>query len=204
MFSVNWLPLNLHGHKRLAVILKVAGMNTHLTKDGKTFIIRKPDEKDAGEIISYSKMLFASTDQVLTMAEEYTITLENEKIWINDLNGNPKSNLLIAELENQIVGLLFFIPNTKIKNAHTGEFGVSVHPDFQGIGIGRHLIKTLLDWAKRSRGIEKVYLNVFATNKNAIKLYNDLGFIEEGRHIKAIKQVTGEYIDTIQMYIETK
>jgi RimJ/RimL family protein N-acetyltransferase len=179
-------------------------MNTHLTKDGRPVIIRKPGENDAGNIINYSIILFESTDQVLTTPAEYTITPEDEKTWINNLNGNPKSNLLIAELDSQIVGLLFFIPNTKIKNAHTGEFGVSVHPNFQRIGIGRLLIQTLLAWAKRNIHIEKVYLNVFATNKHAIKLYEDLGFIEEGRHIKAIKQVTGEYIDTIQMYIETK
>jgi RimJ/RimL family protein N-acetyltransferase len=179
-------------------------MTTHLTKDQRTFTIRKPNENDAANIIAYSKILFASTDQVLTTPEEYTITVENEKIWINNLNTNTNSHLLIAELDDQIVGLLFFMPNTKIKNAHTGEFGVSVHPNFQGIGIGRVLIETLLDWAKRNVNIEKVYLNVFATNKHAIKLYEDLGFIEEGRHIKAIKQVTGEYVDTLQMYLGTK
>jgi RimJ/RimL family protein N-acetyltransferase len=179
-------------------------MNTHLTKDGRKFIIRKPNEDDAANIISYSKILFASTDQVLTTVEEYTITVENEKIWINSLNGNPNSLVLIAELDNQIAGLLFFLPNTKRKNAHTGEFGISVHPNFQGIGIGHLLIETLLDWAKRQAGLEKVYLNVFATNAHAIKLYKNLGFIEEGRHIKAVKQLTGEYVDTIQMYIETK
>jgi RimJ/RimL family protein N-acetyltransferase len=179
-------------------------MTTHLTKDQRTFTIRKPNENDAANIIAYSKILFSSTDQVLTTPEEYTITVENEKIWIDNLNTNSNSHLLIAELDRQIVGLLFFMPNTKIKNAHTGEFGVSVHPNFQGIGIGRVLIETLLDWAKRNVNIEKVYLNVFATNKHAIKLYEDLGFVEEGRHIKAIKQVTGEYVDTIQMYIETK
>ena len=52
--------------------------------------------------------------------------------------------------------------------------------------------------------IEKVFLNVFSTNKRAIKLYEKLGFVEEGRHLKAIKQLTGEYIDLIQMYIKTK
>lgn len=31
-----------------------------------------------------------------------------------------------------------------------------------------------------------------------------MGFIEEGRHIKAIKQPDGKYVDTLQMYIETK
>jgi RimJ/RimL family protein N-acetyltransferase len=179
-------------------------MSTHLTKDQKTFVVRKPAENDAANIIAYSKILFASTDQVLTVPEEYTITVENEKIWINNLNTNPNSKLLVAELDLQIVGLLFFMPNTKIKNAHTGEFGVSVHPNFQGLGIGRVLIEALLDWAKRNAIIEKVFLNVFATNKHAIELYEDLGFIEEGRHIKAIKQVTGEYVDIIQMYIETK
>jgi RimJ/RimL family protein N-acetyltransferase len=179
-------------------------MNKHLTKGGRTFVVRTPDENDAANIIAYSKILFASTDQVLTTLEEYTITVENEKIWINNFNASANSKLLVAELDNQIVGLLFFIPNTKIKNAHTGEFGVSVHPNFQGIAIGRVLIETLLDWAKRNATIEKVYLNVFATNKHAIKLYKDLGFIEEGRHIKAIKQVTGEYVDILQMYIETE
>jgi len=72
------------------------------------------------------------------------------------------------------------------------------------LGIGRRLLETLLNWANTNTTIEKVYLCAFDTNKNAIKLYKDLGFIEEGRHIKAIKQVTGEYVDIIQMYIETK
>src|SRR4051812_19396971 len=99
-------------------------MTTHLTQDGRTFTVKKPSENDAANIIAYSKILFASTDQVLTTLEEYTITIENEKIWINNFNASANSKLLVAELDNQIVGLLFFMPNTKVKNAHTGEFGV--------------------------------------------------------------------------------
>ena len=110
----------------------------------------------------------------------------------------------MADIDDLIVGTLFFIANAKRKNSHTGEFGVSVHPQFQGIGIGRHLINTLLNWAKSNRPIEKVYLSVFSTNLVAIELYRDLGFIEEGRHIKAVKQLNGEYIDVLQMYVETK
>jgi RimJ/RimL family protein N-acetyltransferase len=179
-------------------------MNNYLTKDGRTFTIRRPEESDAESIINYSKILFASTDQVLTTSEEYTITVEHEKIWINNANQNPNAITLIAELNNQMIGLLFFVPNTKKKNAHTGEFGVSVHPDFQGLGIGRILIEALLKWARDNVNIEKVFLNVFATNQKALKLYKDFGFIEEGRHIKAIKQLSGEYVDVLQMYVETK
>lgn len=178
-------------------------MEKHLTKDGRQFTIRKPTTDHAEDIITYSKLLFASTNQVLTLPEEYTITVDNEKKWIDDLNNNPNALLLISEMNNSIVGFLFFIPNSKKKISHTGEFGVNVHPSYQGQRIGQFLIETLVKWARQHAQIEKVFLQVFATNYNAIKLYKKLGFIEEGRHIKAIKQSDGKYVDIIQMYIET-
>jgi RimJ/RimL family protein N-acetyltransferase len=179
-------------------------MTHYFTKDERKFTIRCPTEMDAEDIINYSKKVFASTDQVLTTLGEYTITVENEKIWINNLNENQDALVLVAELNNQIIGLLFFVPQTKKKNSHTGEFGVNVHPDYQHIGIGRVLVEELLKWAKDNSRIEKVFLTVFHTNHKAIQLYKNLGFIEEGRHIKAIKQLNGEYVDIIQMYVETK
>jgi len=91
-------------------------MNTYVTKDGREFIIRRPNENDAADIISYSRQLFASTDQLLTTLEEYSITIENEKGWINSFNENPNSKILLAELNNQIIGLLFFVANPKKKN----------------------------------------------------------------------------------------
>jgi RimJ/RimL family protein N-acetyltransferase len=166
-------------------------------------IIRRPNESDAQSIIDYSKILFASTDQVLTTLEEYTITLENEKTWINNFNQNPNALVLVTEVNKQIVALLFFVPLPKKKNCHTGEFGVSVHPDFQAKGIGKALIENLLTWARANETIEKVFLNVFSTNKYAIKLYQKMGFKEEGRFVKAVKQPSGDYVDVVQMYITT-
>ena len=179
-------------------------MHKHLTKDGRYFSIRQPNQADAESIIQYSKILFASTDQLLTTVEEYIMTVDEEKKWINESLQNPSKLVLIAELNNQIIGLLFFTAQMKKKNSHTGEFGVSVHPTYQYIGVGRALIETLLIWSNNNNQIEKVFLNVLATNVNAIKLYKNMGFIEEGRHIKAIKQKSGEYVYNIQMYIETK
>jgi RimJ/RimL family protein N-acetyltransferase len=179
-------------------------MKKYLTKDGKTFIIRRPTEDDAENIIIYTKILFSSTDQVLTTLEEYNITIEAERLWINSFKENPNALVLIAEIKSEIVGMLFFISNPKRKTSHTGEFGVSVHPRFQGCGIGRILIELLLSWARENSQIEKVYLSVLHTNQKAIHLYKSLGFIEEGRQIKGVKQLSGEYADIVQMYIETK
>src|SRR3954471_1572864 len=121
-------------------------MNTYSIKDGRTVSITQPTEDDAADIISYSKLIFSSTDQVLTTPEEYTITVEYEKNWITNFHQNPNALLLIARADSEIIGLLFFVANTKQKNLHTGEFGLSVHPSWQGLGIGRLLIKKLLTW----------------------------------------------------------
>jgi RimJ/RimL family protein N-acetyltransferase len=181
-------------------------MHAFTTTDNRTITIRTPLENDAEAIIRYAKLLFASTNQVLTTPEEYIITVEAEKAWINYMtnsDGLTQSIILIAELDNEVIGLLDFSTKPKKKMMHSGEFGISVHPDFRSLGIGRALVTALLQWATNNTQVERVFLQVFASNPKAITLYTELGFIEEGRHIKAIKQPTGEYVDIIQMYKET-
>ena len=147
-------------------------MTRYTTKNDKDFSVRTPEENDASGIIEYSKILFASTDQVLTVAEEFTMTIDNEKAWINSFNNSSNSLIRVAEYDNnKIIGMLFFSGHNKIKASHSGEFGLSVHPDWQGVGIGRTLVLELLDWAKNNERIEKINLQVFATNQKAINLY---------------------------------
>jgi len=171
-----------------------------VTQDGREIVIRRPIEDDAAKIIAYAKALFASTDQLLTTLMEYTITVDDEKAWIRNSNQNPNMLILVAEYNEQVIGLLDFTPKTKRKNCHTGEFGVSVDVNFQRSGIGKALIETMLQWARQNGQIEKVFLNVFDSNHAAIALYNAMGFTEEGRHVQAAKQPSGEYVDIIQMY----
>lgn len=178
-------------------------MSQYFTKNGKPYVIRQVEENDAKNLIEYSKMIFASTDQVLTALEEYTISVADEKTWINSISKSPNSKLLIAELDGRIVGFLFFIGQQKIKIAHTGDVGVNVHPDYRGQGIGRALMEDLIEWANNHGVIEKIILQVFTTNLKAISLYNSLGFKEEGRFVKAVKQKNGGYVDVVQMYLHS-
>ena len=179
-------------------------MDQSQSKKNNAYVIRKPTASDAQAIIHYSKLLFSSTDQVLTLPEEYKISIEDEKTWINTFNANPNALALVAETAGNIIGFLFFIPHPKKKVAHTGEFGVSVDPQFQKQGIGKALVDALLIWAVANPVIEKVFLNVFASNTHAIKLYHKLGFKEEGRFVRAVKQPDGAYVDVLQMYVLTK
>ena len=88
---------------------------SYLTSDGRSFVVRQPTQNDAEELINYSKILFASTDQLLTTPEEYDITVENEKVWINNLVQNPNAHILIAEMNNRIVRFLFLLQTQRKK-----------------------------------------------------------------------------------------
>jgi acetyltransferase len=57
----------------------------------------------------------------------------------------------------------------------TGEFAVVVQPDVQGHGLGTHLIRRLLDWA-RQHGVKEVVGEILADNEPMLDLARYLGF----------------------------
>ncbi|MEK6454291.1 N-acetyltransferase [Caldifermentibacillus hisashii] len=76
---------------------------------------------------------------------------------------------------------------------------MSVAQEYRNLGVGRALLKILLNWAKDNPIIEKVYLEVFAKNTAAIALYKKSGFIEEGRKVKGVKIDQQTYDDILLM-----
>ncbi len=56
---------------------------------------------------------------------------------------------------------------------------VAVEPCYQGLGFGKKLVQHFCLYCQKS-GVEKVFLEVACTNKKAIRLYEDLGFVQQG------------------------
>src|SRR5438132_3604743 len=69
--------------------------------------------------------------------------------------------------------------STKPSRRHSASFGVVVHQDYQGQGIGEALLKEAIKTAKENK-IKKIWLHVYDYNKQAIKLYKKHGFKKEG------------------------
>ncbi len=168
-------------------------------KDNTQAIVREAAVPDAESILAFATMLFTTTDSVLTVAEEFSITLEEERGFIQAHINSPTAILLVAVHNEQVIGLLNFNAHPKVKMRHTGEFGVSIHPDYRGQGIGRKMIEALINWAQGVKEIEKLILHVMHTNTGAIKLYENLGFSTEGREVRVIKQPDGSYADLVAM-----
>jgi len=66
-------------------------------------------------------------------------------------------------------------------NRHIASFGITVHDDYQGRGLGKKLTEHMIEIA-RAKGLKKVTLEVVAHNQRAINLYLQHGFNIEGSH----------------------
>ncbi|MDN4070343.1 GNAT family N-acetyltransferase [Paenibacillus vini] len=162
--------------------------------------IRTAVGADAEVILAYNRAILSSeSSYLLTVPEEYDMTVEMEREWIEETLNKENSLILIAEEHGKVVGFLDFHSGNKLRISHTGYFGMSVRSDYQGGGIGKALLQALIDWAEKHRQIEKITLEVFANNSKAIELYRKMGFVQESQMRKQIKLQDGKYVDVIGM-----
>lgn len=163
-------------------------------------LIRTVQLEDAKAILDIQRDVISENDYWIATIDEFTKTITQQRDSIQKILKNERETIIIAEISGKVVGWLEFESQTCKKISHTGLFGIMIHKDYRGMGIGRMLINELFDWAEKNPFIEKVSLGVFSTNHRAISLYKSMGFKEAGRKIKEIKINENEYIDDLLMY----
>ena len=96
-----------------------------------------------------------------------------------------------------VVGWCDVIRSERKGATHVGHLGMGVISSHRGQGLGRRLLAVAIEDAF-AKGIERIELEVFASNQAAIGLYKTHGFEEEGRKRKA-RKLDGQYEDFIIM-----
>ena len=77
---------------------------------------------------------------------------------------------------------------------------VAVHPDFQGRGVGAALFEALfVEAGKLTPAIERVELLCREGNAGALRLYQCLGFVIEGRFPRRVRLSDGTIEDDLAM-----
>ncbi len=165
-----------------------------------TYIIRAGEIEDSEALFKISKSIISEREYFITVPEEFEMTLEQHREHIRELLNKEKETLFVAEIEGLVVGSIVFRSQTTKRQSHIGTISMSIDKEYRGIGIGKALLKSLLDWVEKSPVIEKVCLGVFSTNDRAVSLYKSMGFIEEGRKVKEFKINDNTYVDDILMY----
>ena len=106
---------------------------------------------------------------------------------------------VVAEEHGAPVGHALLDPMPMRANAHVFTLTIVVHPGHVERGIGRALLRDLLDWAQRDARVGKIELNVRAGNPRAQHLYRSLGFVEEARFRLRVQRLDGAYEDDLGM-----
>lgn len=163
-------------------------------RDGRLVVLRPACLDDAAMAIEHVNRVAAERRYLVT--EELTASVEQEREYICKMaeSGNL---FLVAECEGRIAGSLSAVRGRGRFQAHTAEFGIALIPEFRGMGLGSKMVDYLIRWC-RTRGVEKLNLEVFHDNDRALALYRRMGFVEEGVRRRQVR-IDGRDIDLIQM-----
>lgn len=130
-----------------------------------------------------------------------TLQLPNPSVemWTQRLQSKPDNIYsFVAEVDGRVVGNIGFEHSTRPRTAHCASFGIGVHDDFHGNGIGSKLIATVIDLADNWLQIKRIQIEVNADNERAIACYKKFGFIIEGEAKCSVFR-EGDYVSTYYM-----
>ncbi len=163
-------------------------------KSGKRLTIREASESDAAAILEYLEVVSGETDFLSFGPGEFELTLPQEEEYLCACRSAANQLYVVGTIDEMIVATTNFAGGPRPRNAHCGEFGMSVRRDFWGDGVGAAMLDALLDWATDNPAVTKVNLRVRADNARAIGLYVSRGFESEGV-VRRDFRVAGEYFD---------
>lgn len=156
--------------------------------------------------------------QIVPIAEEHIEgfhscldTVARERRWLAFLQAPPaestrefvRANIaravaqFVALSGEEVVGWCDVRPRGLETLSHCGTLGMGVRQDYRRQGIGGRLAVHTIARAKE-QGLERIELEVYASNVPALKLYEKMGFVVEGVKKRACR-IDGRYDDIVDM-----
>lgn len=123
--------------------------------------IRSMEEKDLPQIMAIERACFP--------------TPWAQQSYLNELRANDYARYFCLENDSEIIGymgLWFILEEGHITN-------IAIHPKYQGQGLGELLIRSVIQLMV-PEGMERMTLEVRASNYVARSLYEKIGFINAG------------------------
>lgn len=158
-------------------------------------IIRKALERDLQGILDIYNDAVVST----TASYDYEPrTLEHRIAWFQDHCRNDLAVFVAQEADGRIAGwsaLNRF--HDRAGYRFTLENSVYVAPDRQGRGIGKQLLRPLIE-AARSRPAHAILAVIDASNEASVRLHAGFGFEKVG-HFKQVGFKFGRWLDVVYM-----
>ncbi len=145
------------------------------TVDGRSYLIRPTAAEDAAALVALRDSIAEEGDLIAALPGDTSVVQEGLALagvlsqgglsLTLDVDGTVAGHLMLRRLHGRL-------------NTDEGEIAIAVHNASRGVGLGRALMETAIEWARAVR-IARLRLGVFPSNLRAIRLYRALGFADE-------------------------
>jgi len=159
-------------------------------------IIRNIEIRDSEKFSNMLKQLDNETNNMMFEPGERKTTIEGTNSRIRNIH-DSKSLLLVVENNGDIVGFLSSQRGFAKRTRHSAYIVIGILKDYRGKKIGLKLFEELEKWAL-DHNVTRLELTVMQHNKNAIRLYEKMGFKKEGLKEKSLI-LDGKYVDEYYM-----
>lgn len=165
--------------------------------DKSELVVRKANAADAAALLALLATL--KTESTTFEVTGPTVDEATQAQQINQISQSQVQVLLVATIDDQIIGLATILPT---HDASIGEVGVAVLKAYWHRGIGTELMYSALDWAAESSAYTVITLTVQNVNQFAKQLYDRIGFttIRE----LTVKNSAGQEVAAVEMQLAVK
>lgn len=133
------------------------------------------------------------------------LSIDQEESWYKDISSHPPEEMpMIIEISDKKdswipIGCTSFV--NYLPRDRSAEFGVFIgEKKYWQQGYGNEVTRLMLKHGFNNLNLHRIYLRVFETNPRAIRCYENVGFIHEGRMRQGVFQ-DGKYIDILLMSV---
>lgn len=121
--------------------------------------------------------------------------------WQEHFNSS-KSYYLFAQDQNQLIGMVLFYWDERPRRRHIANIaGTYVKPAYRGQGLGKLLMKKIIDAIKQNPQFTKIKISVNTVQSAASALYAKCGFRIVGKYYNEL-YINGKYYEELLMEMQ--
>ena len=153
----------------------------------------------------FQRFINTLTKEKTYLLVDKPVTLKEEKQWLKDQIQSQKKGQQIyikALVSGHLIGDCFAKPGFG-RNKGNINLGIAISKHWRGKGLGKIMLNELILLSEKKWHPKNIFLHVVSENKNALSVYESLGFKKVARLPKWFNYY-GKFLDEIILILDKK
>lgn len=176
-----------------------------ISKKGKSIHVRSAVKDDGSDVLQAMIEIAETTHFILSTADDFRKkSRTDQEAFLERALLHPKSFFMIAIHNARVIATSDFVGYKDSKRGHRGAFGISVHQDYRGEGIGKRMMEIIIHEASKFPELKFIELDVMEPNLPAFEMYKKFGFEVVHTTPRAYQLSEGNFVSNVMMRFEIK